>query len=150
MKRYTFIHDGNWCINGVNAQVTGDRHGNYWGPAIDKLAAYENTDVGPVAVETALQLIEKIAFGKLGEIIEAHKDGRAPILPCKLGDEVWGICRHGRSKMAKAGIVTEMYYVEGMKLVVAARYVCRGIFGETVFLTKEETEAALAARKGEE
>lgn len=47
MGRLTYMHDGKWCINGVNGKLTGDNQANYWGEAVDKLAAYENTGLSP-------------------------------------------------------------------------------------------------------
>lgn len=65
-------------------------------------------------------------------------------VPCKIGDEVWGLmkCRYGTSP-AK-GVVHHMYFGEDMRLCICVRNVCRGEWGRNVFPTKEEAELALA------
>ena len=69
-------------------------------------------------------------------------------VPCKIGDEVWGLmkCRY-RTSPAK-GVVHHMYFGEDMRLCICVRNVCRGEWGKNVFATKEEAEAALAKMNG--
>lgn len=68
-------------------------------------------------------------------------------LPCRIGDKVWGIRRHGGNRVVHPGFVSEMYFIEGMKLVVAVKHVCRGEWGKMVFPTYEEAKAALERLK---
>lgn len=63
MERFTYKHDDEWCINGVNGKVNSDNQANYWGEAIDRLAEYEN-------------------------FIEEE---RLVILPCKIGTRTYKI-----------------------------------------------------------
>lgn len=66
------------------------------------------------------------------------------ILPCKIGDEVWGISSYNHcSKHVKKGIVHEMFYGDDMRLCIAVKGVCRGVWGEKVFGTEEEALKAL-------
>lgn len=44
MDRLTYKHDDKWCINGINGKLISDKHANYWGEAVDRLAAYENAE----------------------------------------------------------------------------------------------------------
>lgn len=66
------------------------------------------------------------------------------ILPCKMGDEVWGIKSFNNgAKRVKKGVVHQMFYGEDMKLCVAVKGVCRGVWGEKVFATEEDALKAL-------
>lgn len=108
MGRMTYMHDGKWCINGVNGKLTGDNQANYWGGAIDQLAAYENSKMEPCdyrAMAAALEQREE-AKHQLNELIEAvggigverikelarqDKAGRLEVLPCRPGDTVYTV-----------------------------------------------------------
>ena len=59
MKRYTFVSDDYYAISGE--ECFDDQNEDYSGPAIDKLAEYENLE----------------------------EAGRLVILPCKIGDTVY-------------------------------------------------------------
>lgn len=67
---------------------------------------------------------------------EAEEQGRLAVLPCKVGDTVYRICRE---------------YKQGNPFIRAVtfnrnnfwRIVFGGEFGKTVFLTREEAETAL-------
>jgi hypothetical protein len=66
------------------------------------------------------------------------------ILPCKMGDEVWGIKSFNNGgKRVKKGIVYQMFYGEDMKLCIAVKGVCRGVWNEKVFATEEDARRAL-------
>lgn len=69
----------------------------------------------------------------------------AVALPCKMGDEVWGIRRNGNfyQKVMK-GKVFQMFFGDDMRLCISVKNVCRGEWGKSVFATQEEAEAALA------
>ena len=71
-------------------------------------------------------------------------------LPCKVGDTVWAIRDFKGIKHPQEGIVSEMYFTKEMKLHIVVKYVARGEFGKTVFLTREAAEAALAEENNEE
>lgn len=66
------------------------------------------------------------------------------VLPCRLGDTVWGIQRYSACGWkAKPGKVYQMYYGEDMRLCISVKRVCLGQWGKQVFATREEAEAAL-------
>lgn len=108
----------------------------YW-----RLKAYEDTGLTPEKV-TSLQKDWSdlcTAVGECGgldrvkEFAVANKDGRAVVLPCKVGDMVYIL----RRTFDGADVVgeTELWWDDIPKL------------GKTVFLTREEAEAALEAMK---
>ena len=73
----------------------------------------------------------------------------AVVLPCRIGDSVWGIRKHNRGKEVKQGTVYQMFFGEHMQLCLCVKNVCRGEWGKNVFATKEEAEAALAKMDGD-
>lgn len=119
----------------------------------DRIAAYEDSGCVPEGVlpkdkvdEIALKLmrladLESIcSYTRLRELAEADKDGRLVVLPCQVG--------------------TATYYIRYPIAVYpdeSEPEIKRGIFtlcdldrvGHSVFLTREEAEAALEAMKNE-
>ena len=106
--------------------------------ALQKLAAYEDTGLTPEDI-LHIRATQRITPERLIEIIRAEFEERLVILPCKVGDTVYRICHE---------------YKQGNPFIRAVefsqhnfwRIVFGGEFGKTVFLTREEAEAAL---KGE-
>lgn len=108
-----------------------------------------------------LALIENILgddydLDRLKEMVEADKDGRCVVLPCKIGDTVYDI---------QMGKITEKTIISIPFLMSKSiNYLClqainnRGALttietenlGKTVFYTREEAEAALERMEGEE
>ena len=88
------------------------------------------------------------------ELAQAEKDGRMMVLPCKVGDTVWAnIAIVGdRYKAADRPYPVEVVFI-GMgkdKRFFHVQYSNGRVFpfdfdrvGETIFLTREEAEAAL-------
>lgn len=156
MGRLTYMHDGKWCINGVNGKLTGDNQANYWGEAVDQLAAYENTRMEPCDYNTMraameqceeakkqlselIHIVGATGINRIQELAQADKTGRLVVLPCKVGDTIWRIkCLGTWPDIGKP-------YVE------ADAFLYRDVhyFGKTVFLTREEAEAALRKEKRE-
>ena len=110
---------------------------------INRLAAYEDTRLTPEQCENAKVIIES-AFSddtskaeRIRELLKADKDGRLVVLPCKVGDTVYRLQyieqTPGRFVVGVAEIKFALLWLEE--------------FGETVFLTREEAEAALEAMK---
>lgn len=119
-----------------------------------RLAAYEDTGLDP----------ENMSHWK--EMFLAECDGRLLILPCKVGDTVYTRNHRGRivdgkvvsihenlSLLGAGGFVFTVNYPEyngtaesGLNPeFLPSRGIYRnGDFGETVFLTREEAEAAIA------
>ena len=64
-------------------------------------------------------------------------------LPCKIGDEVWGLKLYRDARIPKKGVVHQMYFGEDMTLCICVKKVCRGQWGRNIFATREEAEAAI-------
>lgn len=135
-----------------------------------RLAAYEDTRLTPErCAEFAradaegryivMRDAEQEGVARLRELAEADKDGRLAVLPCKVGDTVWVTRNPWTGKLLKKPLDA---YVNGVKMYSHGIYVnllfdTRKIngtrdyeinhIGKTVFLTHEEAEAALEAKK---
>ena len=130
-----------------------------------RLAAYEDTGLEPEKVlpkdkayEIALQLmrladLESIcSYTRLRDLAEADKDGRLVVLPCKVGDVVYGF--HGSRTILPMVVKwvetnTTGWDVAAQYVPMAPKFYQFSDFGKTVFLTREEAEAALEAMKDE-
>ena len=134
----------------------------------DRIAAYEDSGWAPEEVlpkdkadEITLKLmrladLESLcSFNRLRELAEADKDGRLVVLPCKVGDTVWANLdgmRHPRECVIEfvniGSHVTTIVFstVDGLREQYGVNH---SSFGKTVFLTREEAEAALEAMKNE-
>lgn len=132
------------------------------GEAIDRLAAYENTGVEPSDVISAVDM-GKIAcalhdlnqykelgdIDRLRELVEADKDGRCVVLPCKIDDEVYVNIMGKTLPLTVTSIswITESPTFKAMHRVQLCFIFKSEDVGKTVFLTRE---AAAAALKGEQ
>ena len=69
------------------------------------------------------------------------------VLPCKIGDTVWAVRYYGKTPVIKKCVVSEMMYLEDMRLGIAVKsnnkYSVRGFWGKDIFATREECVAAL-------
>lgn len=133
---------------------------------LDRLAAYEDTGLEPVEVkeqESAYFELMTRTYGsfcqKIGSWRQAEKDGRLAVLPCKVGDTVWtnfamsGWYFRGKDKpysarVAFVGLNDSDKMGSGLINVVYGKHDHMMQFsfseiGKTVFLTREEAEAAL-------
>ena len=89
-----------------------------------------------------------------GAILEAIDEAPAVNpLPCKIGDTVWAIGSQYGNPYIKQGVVSEMMYLEDMRLGIvvkfAPRYSHRGFWGKSIFATRDECEAALGGNDNE-
>lgn len=64
-------------------------------------------------------------------------------LPCKVGDEVWCIRDTRIYNKPVKGVVTEIYFRDNMDMCIVVRCLCRGRWGERVFATEQEAQAAI-------
>lgn len=125
-----------------------------------RLAAYEDTGLTPEDLKPGLNAAarKKLACEYFGlstsqvshieGLVQADKDGKLEVLPCKVGDLVWGIRSYKSGKMAKPGRVTAMYYAYGMQLHITVERICTGVWGKNVFPTYEEAEKVLKGAQG--
>ena len=122
--------------------------GGWKSGGIDRLAAYEDTGLEPEDLKKAFNedAILKLAAQALGttpdhlrDLIQAEQDGRLVVLPCKVGDTVYQID-------------AERVYESEVKWII---FDCNDIafderaIGVSIFLTREEAEAALTLKGGE-
>ena len=85
---------------------------------------------------------------RLRELVEADKNGRVVVLPCKPGDGLWTFCSHP-AEQVYSFTVTDISTLNGRTVLNTSR--CGVIdardVGKTVFRTREEAEKALEAMK---
>lgn len=96
--------------------------------------------------EEAIKELQSYADASWGDLSEAFELAIAALKqqpPCKIGDEVFGIKRNGWRPMVLQRKVTQLFYSDDMELCAVVENVCRGKFGEVVFLTREEAEEAV-------
>ena len=129
--------------------------------AAHRLAAYEDTGLPPESVEALkLSIMGKaiseitefngLPIDRLRELAEADKAGRVVVLPCKVGDVVYGF--HGEKTILPMVAKWIETNTDGWCIAVqytpmAPRFYRFSDFGKTVFLTREEAGKALEARK---
>lgn len=88
-----------------------------------------------------------LLFGALGLLVEADKEGRFIVPPCKIGDIVWS---------AHELIGLNSHQIRRIERNNEGEFACSALmfgfedFGKTRFLHKQEAEAALERMEGEE
>ena len=88
---------------------------------------------------------------KLARLEDLEEQGKLITLPCKIGDTVYGVTRfpsEGDERFRvlseiRCGVVSEMYFTSQNRLQILIENVCCGYWGENIFGTMEEAEAAL-------
>ena len=127
MKRLTYWCDdeqggGEWRVNVNGGETTG--------PHVDRLAAIEDI------------LGDEYDLDKLMELVQAKRKGRCIVLPCQPGDRIW---IDGRKAIIEEffGYKTERYFHAQFYDNMQYIDVPFEEIGKTVFLTREEAEAAL-------
>ena len=164
-------------VNGVVTYIgTGNKFGKWMLPAelsrcqiravMKRLAAYEDTGMEPeeindMALEVAtLKTIESMydGFGKpdhIRDLLQAEQDGRLVVLPCKVGDRVFHVRRVTQAEAKRMGAPTRhrgIVYYEDRPFAIKEKLCTKSDYaqiGKTVFLTREEAEAALKAVRAE-
>lgn len=118
------------------------------------LAAYEDTERTPEEIDMDHESAEQLRhlcrncdIDRLEELAEADKDGRLVVLPCKVGDTLFRVF---------AGEILEHKVGNMRYLAIQGRWdietypfcpYVESSIGKTIFLTREEAEAALEAMK---
>ena len=126
----------------------------------DRLAAYEDTGLTPAEVHSMygewcamMSVLNSIgSYDRLRELAEADKDGRLVVLPCKVGDVVYGF--HGGKTILPMVAKWIETNTDGWCIAVqyapmAPEFYRFSDFGKTVFLTHEEAKKALEAMKND-
>ena len=139
--------------------VKSDPDGAYNILDIAKYQGYNEFDEILKIIALRLASIEKILgdtydLDRLRELVEADREGRCVVLPCKVGDTIYDI---SLAEIKESNVISisfiaskSTYHVS----VCAENYrhaitldIEIGDFGKTVFLTREEAEAALEEMK---
>ncbi len=91
----------------------------------------------------------KLFWQELTALVQAEREGRLVELPCKVGDVVYNADHWGR-RVAEFQVRWVTY--DGEKVMCWEHHdyqpITPDIWGKTVFLTRTEAEAALAAQEG--
>lgn len=125
-----------------------------------RLKAYEDIGLTPEEIkapfteDTMINLAAQalgVEADRLRELAEADKDGRVVVLPCKVGDVVYGF--HGEKTILPMVAKWIETNTDGWCIAVqytpmAPRFYRFSDFGKTVFLTREEAEKALQEMEG--
>ena len=121
----------------------------------ERLKEYEDTGFDPEEIADFMKrweqtveiggMLKKYCIDHIRDLLHAEQDGRLVVLPCKVGDTVYWLhndviteCRVHRVQMNRTGL-----------FICLKSKVSHGAFrvdiclGKTVFLTREEAEAAL-------
>ena len=98
--------------------------------------------------EKEMDMVAK-ALEKLAHYEDLEEAGRLIELPCKIGDTVYGIRRYHGIRIVQSGIVSEMYFSRENRLIIVIKRIGRGYWGESIFGSFEEAEAALKKRESE-
>ena len=120
----------------------------------ERLKAYEDSELSPedaANLHAILRLGDGMTLMRLRELAVADQEGRVIVLPCKVGDVVYGF--HGEKTILP--MVVKWIETNADGWTVAAQYTPMAPkfyqfsdFGKTVFLTREEAEKALAEMEG--
>lgn len=126
----------------------------------DRLADYEDTERTPEEIDMDHEAAEQLRhlcrdcdLDRLEKLAEADKAGRLVVLPCQSGEHVFTLLddqKHVRECEVKYAVLDgrlKVFYFEPIGAPGNSYSALFGAFGQTVFLTREEAEAALEAMK---
>ena len=77
---------------------------------------------------------------------EGFADARKALLPCKIGDKVFGLKQYCDQILVRRGKVRAMEYDQNMNLVIHVERICTGTWGKDIFPTPDEAFAELKSR----
>lgn len=148
MDRLTYKYDDKWCISGINGKLISDKHANYWGEAIDRLATYENTELYPEAFKQCAKMLGDINILQFYEWLKANSENRLVVLPCKVGQKLYTVCCHGiRNYRIHEGTLCEIKMIDDSGFSFYEQRLdgwCYEVnieeIGKTIFLHREEAE----------
>ena len=151
-ERYEIVNDyGDVMIDNLNYAH---------GPAVDCLAAYEDTGLTPEICAEYKKFEDEaigngVTFNRIVELMNAEAEGRLTVLPCRVGDSVFTVQRSSVSEYRITG-----FLIDG-KSVFAKWELIDGFYGAfridgvpasriwyDIFQTREEAEDALRRAGG--
>ena len=116
----------------------------------------EEIDMDHEAAEQLRRLCRDCDLARLEKLAEADRDGRVVVLPCKAGDTVYEVTSRKTISEYRVKAIRVELFCTFIEWDIAAGFVDKSIFGvpvdeigKTVFLSREEAEAALEAMKDE-
>lgn len=121
---------------------------------LDRLVEYEDTEREPEEIDMDHEAAEQLRrlcrdcdLDRLEKLAEADKDGRLVVLPCKVGDTLFRVFA---GEIFKHRVGSMKYFAIQGRWDVETYPFCPCVessIGKTIFLTREEAEAALEAMK---
>lgn len=140
------------CISPIQQEVINK--------AVDRLAAYEETGLEPEEIELLAKQRDlyvdacgELPLKRIRELAQADREGRCVVMPCEVGSKVYmPFCDEVVEKRIGQFLVngyTEPRIWTDIDCDWATTQRVRWdlAFGKTVFLTREEAEAALRREK---
>ena len=133
---------------------------------LDKMADYEDLGFTPEEISYMANFFKEYTSAEIiadnmktvAKLIEwskwkeAEEEGRLVVLPCKVGDTVWFRTLAKNATVDMGVLPHKVSRIDpqiGVEEEFATTWIPAREFGKTVFLTKEEAEAALEKMKGE-
>lgn len=124
----------------------------------DKLAAYEDTELSPEEFKEKSESVLEL-YGKLKPYADAEEQGRLVILPCKAGDTVYYLTGnpilasgYHFNRVESTKCIGFYWDREGLQICLYmphGNHGTYGRYGKSIFLTREEAEAALKGGRGD-
>ena len=156
MERLTF--EGNFCDIAQCRELPCKYDGNCTQKEVwERLKAYEDAGLSPQACAEAREIEETLSgydysISRMVELMKADVEGRVVVLPCKVGDVVYGF--HGEKTILPMVAKWIETNTDGWCIAVqytpmAPRFYRFSDFGKTVFLTREAAVKALEVKKNE-
>ena len=118
--------------------------GFYW-----RLKAYEDTGLTPEEITAMRHTLEEY-HRAADPLLSAKAQGRVVVLPCKVGDVVYGFYWEKTILPMVAKWIetnTDGWCIAAQYTPMAPRFYRFSDFGKTVFLTREDAEKALEGMK---
>lgn len=138
------------------------KRGGFKQGGVERLAAYEETGLTPEEVSSLVKdwsdlctiVGECGGLDRVRALAEADRDGRLVVPPCKTGDTVYEVTSRKTISEYRVKAIRVELFCTFIEWDIVAGFVNKSIFGvpvdeigKTVFLTREEAEKALEAKK---
>lgn len=119
-----------------------------------RLMQYEDTGLSPKGLEHAAEIENGLnsdgySIARMVELMNADKDGRVLIPPCKIGDKLYRVFA---GEIFEHRVGSMKYFAIQGRWDIETYPFCPCVessIGKTIFLTREEAEKALEAMKDE-
>ena len=124
---------------------------------VSRLAAYEDTGLTPEEVSALVKdwtdlctiVGECGGISRVKVLARADKDGRLVVLPCKIGDKLYRVFS---GEIFEHRVGSMKYFAIQKRWDIETYPFCPYVessIGKTIFLTREEAEAALEAKSND-